>query len=213
MSRMIGSSSSIGFLISTPLTCACSPIAARTLIVTAGFGSGSFSLGIRDCAVKKKIKFHSRWHKQLSFGIFQRDFDGSYRYFGGTFRGHTYIIRWDFYRTDKIFLLDYYRTDRYFGETFIALVSVLVSVNYFELNRDKLYVSVKDRISISNLEVTKRIFSQVALPGFLGFFLAFDFCRFCVVIRFFHPRHNGQWPPTLKDFLSQILSITFIFQS
>jgi len=23
-------------------------------------------------------------------------------------------------------------------------------------------------------------------------FLAFDFCRFCVVIRFFHPRHNGQ---------------------
>ena len=23
--------------------------------------------------------------------------------------------------------------------------------------------------------------------------LAFDFCRFCVVIRFFHPRHNGQW--------------------
>ena len=43
------------------------------------------------------------------------------------------------------------------------------------------------------------------------FFLAFDFCRFCVVIRFFHPRHNGQWRPTLKDFLSQILSITFIF--
>jgi len=22
--------------------------------------------------------------------------------------------------------------------------------------------------------------------------LAFDFCRFCVVIRGFHPRHNGQ---------------------
>ena len=29
--------------------------------------------------------------------------------------------------------------------------------------------------------------------------LAFDFCRFCLVIRFFHPRHNGQWPPTSKD--------------
>ena len=42
-------------------------------------------------------------------------------------------------------------------------------------------------------------------------FLAFDFCRFCVVIRFFHPSQNGQWPPTSKDFLSQILSITFIF--
>ena len=29
----------------------------------------------------------------------------------------------------------------------------------------------------------------------------------------FHPRHNGQWAPTSKDFLSQILSITFIFLS
>jgi len=28
---------------------------------------------------------------------------------------------------------------------------------------------------------------------FHNFFLAFDFCRFCVVIRvFFNPRHNGQ---------------------
>ena len=35
------------------------------------------------------------------------------------------------------------------------------------------------------------------------------FCRFCVVIWFFHPRHNGQWPPTSNDFLSQIWSITF----
>ena len=44
---------------------------------------------------------------------------------------------------------------------------------------------------------------------FLNFFLAIDFCRFCVVIRVFHPRQNGQWPPTSKDFLFQILSITF----
>ena len=29
----------------------------------------------------------------------------------------------------------------------------------------------------------------------------------------FHPLHNGKWPPTSKDFLSQILSITFIFLS
>jgi len=28
--------------------------------------------------------------------------------------------------------------------------------------------------------------------GFFSVFLAFDFCRFCVVIRFFHPCHNGQ---------------------
>ena len=38
---------------------------------------------------------------------------------------------------------------------------------------------------------------------FLGFFLAFDFCRFCVVIRSFHPRHNGQWPMTSKDFYTR----------
>ena len=38
-------------------------------------------------------------------------------------------------------------------------------------------------------------------PIFL-FFLVIDFCWFCVVIRFFHPRHNGQHPPTSKDFLN-----------
>ena len=40
-------------------------------------------------------------------------------------------------------------------------------------------------------------------PVLFPFFLAFDFCRFCVVIRFFHPRHNGQWPPTSKDFYTR----------
>ena len=48
---------------------------------------------------------------------------------------------------------------------------------------------------------------------FFLFFWAFVFCRFCAVIRFFHPRHNGQWPPTSKDFPSQIVSITFSFLS
>ena len=48
---------------------------------------------------------------------------------------------------------------------------------------------------------------------FLFLFFYNDFCRFCVVIRFFHPRHNSQWPPTSKDFLTQNLSITFIFLS
>ena len=37
----------------------------------------------------------------------------------------------------------------------------------------------------------------------VGIFLAFDFCRFCVIIRFFHPRHNGQWYPTSKDFYTR----------
>ena len=47
-------------------------------------------------------------------------------------------------------------------------------------------------------------------------FLAFHFCRFCSVIRFFHPRHNGQWPPTLKDFYPRFYALhfcpTFILQ-
>ena len=31
-------------------------------------------------------------------------------------------------------------------------------------------------------------------------FLAFDFCRFCVVIWFFHPCHNCQWPRLRRIF-------------
>ena len=46
-------------------------------------------------------------------------------------------------------------------------------------------------------------------PIFYIFFLAFDFCRFCVVIRFFHPRHKGQWPPTLKDFHTRLYPLLF----
>ena len=41
------------------------------------------------------------------------------------------------------------------------------------------------------------------IKSFFFFFLAFDFCLFCVVIRFIHPRHNGQWPPTSKDFFTR----------
>ena len=50
------------------------------------------------------------------------------------------------------------------------------------------------------LESTKEI-------DFLFFYIFFIFsvrlCRFCMVIRFFHPRHNGQWPPTSKDFFTR----------
>ena len=45
---------------------------------------------------------------------------------------------------------------------------------------------------------------------FVFWFLAFDFCRFCVVIRFFHPRHNGQWPPTSNDFYPRFYSLHFL---
>ena len=40
-------------------------------------------------------------------------------------------------------------------------------------------------------------------------FLAFDFCRFCMVIHFFHPRHNGQWPPTSKDFYTRCYTLHY----
>ena len=45
---------------------------------------------------------------------------------------------------------------------------------------------------------------------FFGFFLAFNFCRFCVIIRFFHPRHNSQWPPTSKDFYPRFYPLYFL---
>ena len=39
--------------------------------------------------------------------------------------------------------------------------------------------------------------------------LVFDFCPFRVVNRFFHPRHNGQWPPTSKDFYPRFYPLHF----
>ena len=55
------------------------------------------------------------------------------------------------------------------------------------------------------LSITKFLWTQLLQFTVvdLFFFLAFDFCRFCVVIWFFHPRNNGQWPPTLKDFYTR----------
>ena len=51
-------------------------------------------------------------------------------------------------------------------------------------------VRTKTRLVLLSLLVSTLI--VVILGIFLYIFLAFDFCRFCVVIRLFHPRHNGQ---------------------
>ena len=48
----------------------------------------------------------------------------------------------------------------------------------------------------------RKFFSSI-LPFFSFLFLAVDFCRFCVLIRFFHPRQYVQWPPTSKDFYTR----------
>ena len=52
-------------------------------------------------------------------------------------------------------------------------------------------------------EVNVKRFPVSLFNSFFVCFLAFDVCRFCVVIRVFHPRHNGQWPPTSKDFYTR----------
>ena len=53
-----------------------------------------------------------------------------------------------------------------------------------------------------------KLLPQFTSPLNFFYFFFYNFSvrllSFCVVIRFFHPRHNGQWPPTSKDFLSQI---------
>ena len=43
------------------------------------------------------------------------------------------------------------------------------------------------------------------------FFLSFNFFfQLCVVIRFFHPRHNGQWPRTSKDFYTRSYPLHYL---
>ena len=59
----------------------------------------------------------------------------------------------------------------------------------------------------------KTFLSSFIAKCFFVFFSSVHISQFCAVILFFHPRHNSQWPPTSKDFLYQILSITFIFLS
>ena len=60
-------------------------------------------------------------------------------------------------------------------------------------------------------------FNRVVCVALIAIQRRFFSVRLLSVLRghsfFFHPRQNGQWPPTSKDFLSQILSITFIFLS
>ena len=48
------------------------------------------------------------------------------------------------------------------------------------------------------------------LTNFLNKILAFNFCQFCMVICFFHPRHNSQWPPISKDFYARFYPLHFL---
>jgi len=43
--------------------------------------------------------------------------------------------------------------------------------------------------------------------------LSFDFCPFCVGQPVDRPRHNGQWPPTSKDFYPRFYPLYFYLNS
>ena len=43
----------------------------------------------------------------------------------------------------------------------------------------------------------------------IWFLFKFDFLS-CVVIRSFHPCHNGQWPPTSKDFYARSYPLQYV---
>ena len=42
------------------------------------------------------------------------------------------------------------------------------------------------------------------------YFYCVRICRFCVVIRNFHTRHNGQWPPPSKDFHPRLYTLLIL---
>ena len=75
--------------------------------------------------------------------------------------------------------------------------------NFIELRTNDLSANVAYLDFTINMFVSKNKLKIRKLAWFLFVFLVFDFCRFCVVIRFFHPRHNDQWPPTSKDFYTR----------
>ena len=78
------------------------------------------------------------------------------------------------------------------------LYCLIINVSYKRKTNQK---SITEQLSLGCLKLVPPLFFSVQLLSVLWGH------------SFFHPRHNGQWPPTLKDFLSQILSITFIFLS
>ena len=95
--------------------------------------------------------------------------------------------------------------DKYYGQLFYLFV------NYW-LNCDTCTFKLSRRLEQGQLIIHARtlsVYKQLNLlieknenmySKYWSIFLAFDFCCFCVVIRFFHPHHKGQWPPTSKDF-------------
>ena len=54
--------------------------------------------------------------------------------------------------------------------------------------------------SVMSIVICCRIKGQGQTAKCHFFFFSVRLCQFCMVIRFFHPCHNSQRPPTSKDF-------------
>ena len=67
-------------------------------------------------------------------------------------------------------------------------------------------------IPIQRFSVSKKS-AELSFNQYFVCFLAFDFCRFYVVTPFFHPRHNGQWPTTSKDFYTRSYPLHYYLNS
>ena len=68
------------------------------------------------------------------------------------------------------------------------------------------YTASMGYFEVNSHTIAGRVFSCV-------FFLAFDFCRLGVIIRFYHPRHNAQWSLTSKDFYPRSYPLHFFVLS
>ena len=80
------------------------------------------------------------------------------------------------------------------------------------ISRETLHSLIKHSF-ITHEKKRPRILVSKFISYFFYFFYAFDFCRSPVVIRFYHSRHNGQWPPTLDSKLYPLHSFSYLNSS
>ena len=74
---------------------------------------------------------------------------------------------------------------------YLVLCKLVFKIKYVYIGW--LYITKCKQVHVATkLEIAIVISNARTITGFFIKKLAFDFCRFCVVIRFFHPRHNGQ---------------------
>ena len=70
-------------------------------------------------------------------------------------------------------------------------VHSIILLKYIFITTYSCVIIIALLLTTISIEPTLHLLHSVTLFSFF-IFLAFDFCRFCVVIRFFHPRDKGQ---------------------